>query len=326
MKAIHNQLPEAEHRMCARHILGNWKRDNHDLELERLFWKIARSYTKGDYADNLEALRRYSQGAYDSLLKTNPPTWSRAFFKVGSCCNDNLNNLSESFNRTIREARKKPLLDLLEDIRRQCMVRTARRSIIANRLLTRFTKRVHTEIESAIEKSGECTRYMSTGDMHEIDLHGCSYRVEMRLRTCGCGKWQLNGIPCNHAACVIIAKKEKVDDYVSEYFTTRTWQQTYERGIEPVEGMKLWPRLNRLPVLPPPNRLGNRGRPNNYARRKSLNESSSKNTKTKLSREHRIITCSNCKEEGHNKLSCSNPSVEPQAKRPRGRPRKELVS
>ncbi|CAD5324817.1 unnamed protein product [Arabidopsis thaliana] len=125
--AVHNQLPEAEHRMCARHILGNWKRDNHDIELERLFWKIARSYTKGDYADNLEALKNYSQGAYDSLLKTNPPAWYRAFFK-----------------------------------------------------------------------------------------------------------------------------------------------QTYEHGIEHVEGMKLWPRLNRLPVLPPPNKLGNCGRPSNYSSFKGL--------------------------------------------------------
>ncbi|CAA7044788.1 unnamed protein product [Microthlaspi erraticum] len=86
--------------------------------------------------------------------------------------------------------------------------------------------------------------------------------------------------------------------------------------------MKLWPRLNRLPVLPPPNRLGNRGRPSNYARRKSINEATSSSKKTKLTREKRIMTCSNCREEGNNKLSCSEPSAEPEAKRPRGRPKK----
>ncbi|XP_024011136.1 uncharacterized protein LOC112086444 [Eutrema salsugineum] len=235
VRAVHIELPEAEHRMCARHILGNWKRETHDIELERLFWKIPRSYTNGDYLDNLKALENYNKVAYDSLLRTNPPTWSRAFFKVGSCCNDNLNNLNESFNRTIREARRKPLLDLLEDIRRQCMVPTARRFIMANRLRTRFTKSAHAEIELSIDKSRDCKRYMSTNDVHEVDYHGCGYRVDMNKKTCGCGKWELVGIPCIHAAFVIITKKQKVDDYVSEYFTTLKWRQTYAKNIEPVE-------------------------------------------------------------------------------------------
>lgn len=325
MKAVHLELPNAEHRMCARHILGNWKRDSHDPQLERLFWKIARSYTLGDFTEHMNALKSYNQLAHQTLQATNPHTWSRAYFKVGSCCNDNLNNLNESFNKTIPEARRKPLLEMLEDIRRQCMVRTAKRSIIANRLKTRYTKRAHIAIETAIAKSQDCIRYMATGNVYEIDYHDCSYSVDMGLKTCGCGMWQLNGIPCNHVACVITSKKQKVDDYVSDYYTTIRWRKTYECSIRPVEGMKLWPMLNRLPVLPPPNRLGNRGRPSTYARRKSANESSSFSSKTKLSRARRVMTCSNCREEGHTKPRCSKPTVEPEPKRPRGRPKNDQV-
>ena len=69
----------------------------------------------------------------------------------------------------------------------------------------------------------------------------------------------------------------------------------YKLKKKHVEGMKLWPMLNRLPVLHPPNRLGNRGRPSTYARQKIENESSSSSTKTKLSRENRVMTCSNCR-------------------------------
>lgn len=132
VNAVKNELPEAEHRMCSRHILANWKRDNKDPELERLFWKIAGSYTLGDYQEHMDTLKKYCSGAFNSLQKTNPNTWSRAFFRLGSDCNDNLNNLSESFNKTIREARKKLLLEMLEDIRRQCMVRNAKKAIIAS--------------------------------------------------------------------------------------------------------------------------------------------------------------------------------------------------
>jgi len=81
--------------------------------------------------------------------------------------------------------------------------------------------------------------------------------------------------------------------------------------------------MNRLPVLPPPYRLGNRGRPNNYDRKKGANESSS--SSTKLGREKRMMTCSNCLDTGHNKTTCSNPTAEREPKRPRGRPRLQDV-
>ncbi|XP_024016226.1 uncharacterized protein LOC112089707 [Eutrema salsugineum] len=322
VKAVKIVLQQAKHRMCARHVIDNWKKDGNDLELKRLFWKIARSYTMGDYEENTQALNRYSPGAWVSLQKTNPPGWSRAFFRVGSCCNDNLNNLSESFNRTICLARKKPLLDLLEDIRRQCMVRNAKRKIITNRAKTRFTPKAHEEIEKMSKGGMDCIRYMSTDTLHEVSHDNVSYRVDFSDHTCGCRKWQMTGIPCIHAACVITAKKQKVDDYVSKFYTTKMWIETYQTGLESVQGMKLWPRTGRLPVLPPPWRNRPRGRPPNYARRKGVNETaSSSSNKTKLSRMKRIIMCSNCNEEGHNKVSCSNPRVESQPKRPRGHPR-----
>ncbi|CAA7044255.1 unnamed protein product [Microthlaspi erraticum] len=162
LAAVHEELPKAEHRMCARHILENWKKTNKDIELERKFWKIARSYTIEAFQSNLEALKEYNQGAYDSLQCTQPTTWSRPFFKLGSYCNDNLNNLSESFNRSVREARRKPLLDFLTDVRRQCMVRNAKRNLITHRWKKRFTPRADKEIELNRQKAKDCKRYMST--------------------------------------------------------------------------------------------------------------------------------------------------------------------
>ncbi|XP_020865929.1 uncharacterized protein LOC110224279 isoform X2 [Arabidopsis lyrata subsp. lyrata] len=100
------------------------------------------------------------------------------------------------------------------------------------------------------------------------------------------------------------------------------WRETYRDGIRPVQGMPLWPRTNRLPVLPPPWRRGNRGRPNNHARRKGRNETASSSNKNKMSRAKRIMTCSNCLQEGHNRQGCKNATVLNPLPRPRGRPRK----
>ena len=116
-------------------------------------------------------------------------------------------------------------------------------------------------------------------------------------------------------------EKKKVESYVNDYYTRNRWRETYFRGIRPVQGMPLCGRLNRLPVLPPPWRRGNTGRPSNYARRKGRNEVASSSNPNKMSREKRIMTCSNCLQEGHNKKSCKNATVLSPPKRPRGRPR-----
>ncbi|KAJ0262744.1 MULE transposase domain-containing protein [Hirschfeldia incana] len=322
VKAIHNVLPSAEHRQCCKHIMDNWKKDSNNLQLKRLFWKIARSYTRGEYDANMEALQKYNPNAFTSLQKTNPPSWSRAYFRTGYYCNDNLNNLSESFNRTIRQARRKPLLDMLEDIRRQCMVRNAKRSIIAERLKTKFTKRAHAEIEKMIAGTQHCIRHMARNNFHEVELNDFAYSVDMTSWSCGCRKWAMVGIPCVHAAAVIIGRRQQVGDYVSDYYKTKTWQETYKTGIRPVQGMLLWPRLNRLPILPPPWRNGDPGRPSNYARKKGRYETAASSSNTRLSRALRVTTCSNCKQEGHNKKRCPNETAAPEAKRPRSRPRK----
>ena len=202
------------------------------------------------------------------------------------------------------------------------MVRNAKRSIIAGRLKQRFTKRAHCEIEKAINGSQHCIWYMARNNLYEVEHNSVNYVVDMNENTCSCRKWQMVGIPCAHAASVIIGKKEKVEAYVNEYYTTRKWRETNKDGIKSVQGMMLWPWLNRLAVLPPPWRRGNPGRPSNYARRKGRNESGS--SKTMLTRRKRVMTCSNCKEDGHNKHGCKNSSVESQPKRPRGRPKNQV--
>jgi len=250
IKAIHTILPQAEHRQCCKHIMDNWKRDSHDLELQRLFWKIARSYTIEEFNNHMAELKAYNPHAYDSLQLTSLLTWSRAFFRIGTCCNDNLNNLSESFNRTIRQARRKPLVDMLEDIRRQCMVRTTKRYLIVDKLKTRFTKRAHDEKEKMVDGASWCERHLARNNLHEIFVNNVGYFVDMDLKTCGCRKWEMVGIPCIHAASVIIGRRQKVEDYVSDYYIKRKWLETYKDGIMHVQGMPLWPRLNMLHVLP----------------------------------------------------------------------------
>lgn len=220
MKAISTILPEAEHRQCCRHIHENWRKGGKDKRLQKLFWFIAKSYTPGQFNHYMGVMKEYDSGAFNSLVSTKPETWSRAFFRLGSYCNDNLNNLSESFNKTIREARKKPLLDMLEDIRQQCMTRNYSRSNLAKKLKTRFTKKVHMELDRVEKNSKQCRLRWAIGPETEVECNDNTYVVNMEEQTCACRSWQMNGIPCIHAAKVILGLKKKLSEYVADCYTT----------------------------------------------------------------------------------------------------------
>ncbi|XP_033143571.1 uncharacterized protein LOC103848159 isoform X2 [Brassica rapa] len=268
---------------------------------------------------NIDELKNYDPSAHASLIKTKPETWSRAFFKIGSYCNDNLNNLCESFNKTIREARKKHLLDMLEEIRRQCMTRNYNRSKMAIDRKTRFTMKTHKELDRVEKKSKGCILRWAIGPETEVEYKDQSYVVSLEKETCACRSWQMNGIPCIHAVKVILGAKIKLSEFVAPCYTTSKWRETYSYGISPVNGMIKWPQTNRLGVIPPPNRKCNLGRPKSHDRKKGANETRST---TKLSRVNRVMTCSNCKEEGHYKNTCKKASILSSPKKPRGRPRK----
>ncbi|XP_060170907.1 uncharacterized protein LOC132601867 [Lycium barbarum] len=55
--AIKEQLPNVEHRMCARHVLANWSKDYRGLERRNCFWRCARSTFEAELNDNLNYMK-----------------------------------------------------------------------------------------------------------------------------------------------------------------------------------------------------------------------------------------------------------------------------
>jgi len=203
INAVADLLPQAEHRHCARHIYANWKKVYGDYCHESYFWAIAYSATEGDYSYNMDAMRSYDPDACDDLLKTDPTTWCRAFFSTHSSCEDVSNNLSESFNRTIREARKLPVVNMLEEVRRISMKRIAKLCDKTAKCETRFPPKIMQILEGNRKSSKYCQVLKSGENKFEILEGSGYYSVDLLTRTCGCRQWELTGIPCPHAIYVI---------------------------------------------------------------------------------------------------------------------------
>ncbi|XP_024014259.1 uncharacterized protein LOC112088205 [Eutrema salsugineum] len=111
LNAVTQELPLIEHRMCARHIYGNMKKAfPKKSRMKGLFWKVVESFNEADYKVNLKNMEEYDEEVHRALVSREPEHCSRAFFSTTSCCEDALNNFSESYNKAIEKARAMPLV------------------------------------------------------------------------------------------------------------------------------------------------------------------------------------------------------------------------
>lgn len=77
------------------------------------------------------------------------------------------------------------------------------------------------------------------------------------------------GIPCKHAICVLDDNQDDAEKYVPDYYSTLCLKNTYADNIRPVNGEKLWNKMDNPPIGIPDIRKP-RGRPKNATEEKNL--------------------------------------------------------
>ncbi|KAL0461917.1 UNVERIFIED_CONTAM: hypothetical protein Slati_0079300 [Sesamum latifolium] len=117
LPAVYDLLPEVEHRFCVRYMYNNFKKIHSRLALKDRVWKLAKASTVNRFKAEMKSLKNFNEATHGWLSELNPRHWSRSHFRTYPKCDILLNNLCESFNSTILEARNKPLLGMLETIR-----------------------------------------------------------------------------------------------------------------------------------------------------------------------------------------------------------------
>ncbi|KAL2925291.1 Elongation factor 4 [Bienertia sinuspersici] len=91
-------LPNAEHRHCARH-----------------------AYNEADFNDAVEAMEKVNKSVSNAFRLYNPTLFCRAFMNPRTKTDVVTNNMAETFNGYIVQARTKHLLHMLEEIRASLM-------------------------------------------------------------------------------------------------------------------------------------------------------------------------------------------------------------
>ncbi|XP_050238794.1 uncharacterized protein LOC126680332 [Mercurialis annua] len=303
LDSVADLLPRAEHRCCARHLYANWKKKNGRREdLQKLWWRCAKSSNMPDFDKNMEAMRALTQKGFDDMLVTHPRHWCRAYFTTEVKCDIVDNNLIEAFNGKIIEARTKNVISMLEDIRSLVMNRLHTNRDLASNWIGNFGNRIRKKLHDSKVQSEACEVLWNGEDGFEIGHLGDTYIVNLKTRTCACRQFDLTGIPCPHAVCAIeYLDKPNITpyNYIDQWFTKETYLKAYMYMMQPMNGRKFWNKSPYDPPQPPPYKKMP-GRPAKNRRKEEGERSSG----FKLSRKGRVMTCQVCFGKGHNRKKC----------------------
>ncbi|XP_016508009.2 uncharacterized protein LOC107825647 [Nicotiana tabacum] len=184
-----------------------------------LWWCTWCTYAE-DLKDQLEKIWDLNKDAAEALLRYPPQAWCRTY--MDTICKNQLveNNLIESFNKWIVDARHKPIIKMLEDIRIKTM-----------NLLK--------EHEEEIAQTA-CEVNANGQNGYEVIEESDKHCVNLAVKKCTCRSWDLTGIPCPHAIRAILHDSGDSMTEINWWYSKEAFLLTYRHKIQLVRGEKFW--------------------------------------------------------------------------------------
>ncbi|KAL4289626.1 hypothetical protein GQ457_14G018530 [Hibiscus cannabinus] len=304
ISALQSLFPEAEHRFCVRHLHNNFKNEGFQGKgLKDAIWAAARASNMADFNHCMDELKAKNSDAHKWLSEKPTKAWSRSHFSTLSKCDMLLNNLCECFNKYILDARDKPILTIVLNIRCKLMNRFYVKRIVADKFSGPLCPRIQKKLDKNKEISGRYWPQPSTLRKFQIICPINQFIVDLDEKSCSCRKWDLSGIPCAHAISAIWFNKEHPEAYVDACYTVDTQKKIYEEAINPIRGKTSWPSSTFIPK-PPIQQPKQPGRPKMKRKKESDELTPQKEKFAKLMKIGVSMTCSKCGQQGHNKRSC----------------------
>nr|KAJ0213062.1 hypothetical protein LSAT_V11C400179330 [Lactuca sativa] len=224
---------------CARHVYANFKKGFNGIDYKRHFWAASMATTKSSFIVTMEELKEMNGSAYDHLMARNPKIYESIE-----------NGILESFNSVILEARTKPLLTMLEEIRMydvykalniegRCMsYNTGKDGVVVYKY--EYSKRLFTNMC--------CMNYRLWG------VVASETRVDLGKQSYTCRLWEISGIPCVHACVTMNHTQQQPETLISSWFSKEKFAETYKGNMMSLNGSKMWAKTPFAKPLPPSSR------------------------------------------------------------------------
>ena len=213
----------------------------------------AYAYHKDHFDIAMANLKAESEEAWKWLSKIPVHTWARHAFETNCKTDLVVNNLSEVFNRYILDVRAKPIRTMIVGIKKKQMTRNHDKRVGVATARWEITPHFTEILELSKKYSRFCTPRISDVDLWQVKNRkgDAIHEVNLVARTCGCRRWDVTGMPCNHAVSAIIKAKQVPEDYVNPIFKKQLYAEAYRPVIYPVPGQHDWTKTDTPDIIPP---------------------------------------------------------------------------
>ncbi|GJT12413.1 hypothetical protein Tco_0859455 [Tanacetum coccineum] len=230
IEAMKDVMPLTRHIQCARHIYEGFRKQYSGVQFRELFWAASKASYPQLFNKIMEKNKKANPSEHDYLIKKDPKTWSRAFFRIGSNCEAIKNGFSECFNSVLLLVRNKPLITMLESIRVIVMERLNN----MRQIFEKWNGDIYPNIQKRLELNKDKHRFW-----HVIPVGGNLFEVrngseEFRVNEQKC-------LPCPHSIVVTFKLNKKPEDYIPVCFRNDAYYKAYHQYLTPVGGMTFWP-------------------------------------------------------------------------------------
>jgi hypothetical protein len=192
-------------------------------EFKDALWGAARAPNEIQFKYYLFMIRGMHGELGNYIDKIDQKMWSRHAFRTTNCNDILLNNIVESFNAWILEAREQLILTCFETIRWQIVNRFNQKMVGAATTTNVICPKIMKKLERNKLDARNYICHWGNKLQFEIDsTHEARRVVNFEQCTCGCRRWHLNGIPCPHAIAAIYLNHQKPKQYASKWYLMDT--------------------------------------------------------------------------------------------------------
>ncbi|XP_010684423.1 uncharacterized protein LOC104898983 [Beta vulgaris subsp. vulgaris] len=187
-------------------------------EMKILFWNDVEAYNEEEYEDVLKEMEKVSPSVVVSFKAYNPKCFCKAFVRNNTKCDVIVNNMAETCNGYILNARTKYLIFMLKDIRTALMQRMVENKEEMEKSKDVLCPRIKAKLNKEKLLVVECSIMPSTTILFQVSHKLGTLEVDIEARSCTCKKWNITGVPYCHGCAAIFFKHEKPKAYVHECY------------------------------------------------------------------------------------------------------------
>lgn len=298
-KSVHEVFENAYHGYSIYHLMESFKRNLrgpfHGEGRGVLPGKLlaaAHAVRLSAFKKLTEQIRQISSNAYDWVIQIEPEHWTRLSFR-GEQYHYIVENVAEPYSKLMEEIRESTIMQKIEALIYTISELINSRQMESCKWSTKLTPSKEKRIQEEALKAHGLRVFVSSDVLFEVH-DDATHVVNIENWECTCLEWKGSGIPCRHAMAAFNCSGKSVYDYCSRHFTVESYRLTYSNSINPIPGIgaplgKEDADSGDVKVLPPAPRA-----PNQQKKEQIKAEDPDKRT----------VTCSKCKEPGHNKASC----------------------